>query len=488
MLRRFYFLCLFLLLMVLPSLAQTQPADIPCQLFPSDNLWNTRVDNLPLHPLSNRYINNIGATRTLHPDFGNGEWPPDSGNPIGIPYNVVSGSQPLVNIIYTAYGNESDPGPFPIPPNALREASSDHHVLVVDSDNCILYELFGASKNANGTWNAASGARYDLNSNALRQNGWTSADAAGLPVLPGLVRYEEILAGEINHAIRFTIPTTRDAYVWSARHEASSNRDPFVPPMGMRMRLKANFNISGYDPVTQIIFTAMKEYGIVLADNGSSIYISGVPDPRWDNDLLVPAFHSVEASDFEVVETCSLRVGANSGQAQANANPSGTGCLSANTGAIIGRVRDAITNQNLVNVNMHVLDENTSTVYNGCTDGSGNYRIYGLPLNHNYVVYHHATALGDCADDAYSTAHYLSVTRTPATRFTPQRTNPDFFNVNLTLYLAADPNQDGRISPTDAVYVLNRIGQTRSETNARADVNWDGSINSADVNLILGEL
>ena len=214
------------------------------------------------------------------------------------------------------YYDDSDPGPYPIPPDAPIEGGAgshgDRHVIVVDQDACLLYEMFDAHPNGNGSWNAGSGAVFDLNSNALRPDGWTSADAAGFAILPGLVRYEEVESGEIAHALRFTAPDIRDAYVWPARHRATcgghGENDLTVPPMGQRFRLKASFDVSGYSADVQVILTAMKQYGIVLADCGSSWYVSGVPDERFDNDSLVPELHGVPGSAFEAVDTSSLQV------------------------------------------------------------------------------------------------------------------------------------------------------------------------------------
>jgi hypothetical protein len=289
-----------------------------CTILPADNIWNTRVDGLPVHSRSGDYIASIGASDTLHPDFGSGVWPPGSDGPIGIPFVEVDGDQPKVTIVYTAYGDESDPGPFPIPPGAPIEggpsSGGDRHVIVVDTFNCVLYELFSAYPKAGGTWHAASGARYDLSSNALRPDGWTSADAAGLPIFPGLVRYEEVEAGEINHAIRFTASSTQKAHVWPARHDASSITNPAVPPMGQRFRLKSSFDTSGYSPQVRVIVDAMKRYGLILADNGADWSISGAPDERWDNDVL-RELKTIPGSAFEAVDVSSLIVNPDSGQA-----------------------------------------------------------------------------------------------------------------------------------------------------------------------------
>jgi hypothetical protein len=211
-----------------------------CDIFPVDNIWNTAVDQLPVHPNSAAYIQTIGADLPLHPDFGAGVWPPGSNAPIGIPFITVTGSQPFVDITFIWYGEESDPGPYPIPPDAPIEggpdADGDRHVLVLERDNCLLYELYHAHPQPDGSWTAGSGAIFDLNSHALRPDGWTSADAAGLPILPGLVRYDEVASGAIRHAVRFTAPQTQRAYVWPARHYASALTDPAYPPMGLRLR------------------------------------------------------------------------------------------------------------------------------------------------------------------------------------------------------------------------------------------------------------
>ena len=285
-----------------------------CPLFPTDNIWSARVDSLPLDLNSADYINSIGAGTHLHADFGSGLW---DGGPIGIPFIIVPGTQPKVPVSFY-YASESDPGPDPIPANAPIEggpkSSGDRHVLVVDQDHCKLYETWSSYPQANGSWKAGSGAVYDLRSNALRPDGWTSADAAGLPILPGLVRYDEAAAGGINHAIRFTASKTRNSYVWPARHEASSNTNPTLPPMGERFRLKASVNISSFPPVTRAILQAFKTYGLILADNGSNWYISGSPDERWINDQLASAFNQIHGSDFEAVDVSSLMVNANSGQ------------------------------------------------------------------------------------------------------------------------------------------------------------------------------
>ena len=273
------------------------------RLFPADNPWNEDISAMPVDPNSGNLITGIGLNTGLHPDFGT-VW---AGAPNGIPYVVVSGSQTKVPINFTAYGNESDPGPYPVPPGAPIEGgmngTGDRHVIVIDRDNWKLYELFSAYPvNGGASWNAASGAVFDLNSNAVRPAGWTSADAAGLPVFPGLVRYDEVFEqGEIKHALRFTAQSTRRAYVYPARHFASSNTNPNLPPMGMRVRLKAAFDTSRFSPAMQVILRALKKYGMILADNGSNWYISGAPDARWNDDEL-STLKAVKGSDFEVVQ------------------------------------------------------------------------------------------------------------------------------------------------------------------------------------------
>jgi hypothetical protein len=311
--------------LLLASQARSAPATSPtlggCPVLPADNIWNVPVDQLPVDSNSNAYVNAIGATQHIHADFGSGDWPPGSGAPIGIPFIVVPQSQPLVNINWTAYGDESDPGPYPIPTAAPIEGGAasdgDRHVLVLRQGECKLYELYRAFPNANGSWNADSGAVYTLTVNGpLRPAGWTSADAAGLPMLPGLVRYDEVASGEIDHAIRFTSNTSANAYVWPARHKAPYHTQAGSPPMGKRFRLKASFVIDNrFSPEVQVILRALKKYGMILADNGSSWYLSGAPDARWSNDDLHALDTYVSGSDFEAVDVSSLMVNPNSGQA-----------------------------------------------------------------------------------------------------------------------------------------------------------------------------
>lgn len=299
--------------------SDNHPAAAPhiggCAMYPADNAWNTRVDTLPLDPRSRTWLDVIDPGRNIHfhMDFGSGIWPDPGGGPIGIPYNVVTASVPKVSVTFDDSPDESDAGPYPVPASPLIESGSDSHLLIVDTSACKLYELFAANQVA-GVWHAGSGAIWDLNSNALRPDTWTSADAAGLPILPGLVRYDEVLSGEIQHAIRFTVPQT-NGYIWPGRHKA--NTGPLGgPPMGARFRLKASFDIDHYpDPLMRVILRAMREYGIILADNGSTWYISGVPDERWDNDMLQRLNHALTGANFEAVNTSFLMVNPDSGQA-----------------------------------------------------------------------------------------------------------------------------------------------------------------------------
>jgi hypothetical protein len=271
--------------------------------FPADNAWNQDVSAAPVDPNSAAIIAFIGASTGLHADFGAGLW---QGAPIGIPYTVVASSaQAKVPVAFTAYGSESDPGPMPIPAAAPIEggtaATGDRHVLVMDRDTCLLYELYRAFPQADGSWTADAAAIWDLKGNALRPFGWTSADAAGLPILPGLARYDEVAAGAISHALRFTVPTSRKAYVLPATHWASSTTSASAPPMGVRVRLKAGVDISGYPAQARIVLAALKRYGMILADNGSAWYLSGAPDDRWDNTQLA-TLSGIKGSDLEVVQ------------------------------------------------------------------------------------------------------------------------------------------------------------------------------------------
>ena len=280
------------------------------QVFPADNPWNARVDSMAVDPNSDTLIDSIGRTRNLHPDFGGNL----DGSPFGIPYIVVAGDTPGVSVEFD-FADESDVGPYPItadtPIEGGADAGGDRHMLMIDRDSWTLYELFAVSPPAGDgqPYTAGSGAIWDLASNDLRPEGFTSADAAGLPIFPGLVRYDEVVEqGEIGHAIRFTVRRSRRAYVHPARHYASSDTDPALPPMGMRVRLKADFDISGFAPHNQIILRAMKAYGMIVADNGSDWFFSGAPDARWDDDEL-GELKTLQGDDFEVVLMADVVVG-----------------------------------------------------------------------------------------------------------------------------------------------------------------------------------
>ena len=302
---------------VLPAASSTILTVRP--MFPGDNVWNVAIDTLPVDVNSAAYMTTIGAAKTMHADFGTVY----SGAPNGIPFIVVPGSQPRVAVSFD-YADESDPGPYPVPPDAPIEggpsSTGDRHVLVVDRDGGRLYELFAAYPNPDGSWRAGSGAIFDLDGNALRPAGWTSADAAGLPILPGLVRYEEVVAGEIPHALRFTAPQTRNAFIWPARHKASSLTGTNYPPMGQRFRLKASVDIASFGPNVQVILRALKKYGMFLADNGSSWFLSGAPDPRWDDDEL-HQLGRLTGADFEAVDESSLMADPDSGRTSTAALP-----------------------------------------------------------------------------------------------------------------------------------------------------------------------
>jgi len=280
-----------------------------CAIFPANNYWNTRIDDLPAHPLSDAWIDSIGRSEIFHMDFGSGTW---EGGLIGIPYNLAAGSTVPKFEPEFYYPEESDPGPYPIPENPNIEYGSDHHILILDTETCTLYETYDMSFD-NGQWFGGSGAIWDLNSHALRPDTWTSADAAGLPILPGLVRYDEIESGVITHALRFTAEETA-GFIWPARHLTSESQNG-IPPMGARFRLKANYDISGFPPEMQVLLQAFKTYGIVLADNGSNWYVSGSPDERWDNDTL-HLLDVLTGDDFEAVDTSGMMVDVDSGEAR----------------------------------------------------------------------------------------------------------------------------------------------------------------------------
>jgi hypothetical protein len=275
-----------------------------CPVFPPNNPWNQRVDRLPVLGNSDAIVRSIGATDTMHPDFGSGLW---DGGPIGIPFVTVGGSQPKVPVSFD-YADESDRGPYPIPSQVPieggRNADGDRHVIVVDRKRCRLYEVFAAYPRGS-SWTAGSGAIWNLRSNKLRPRGWTSADAAGLPILPGLARYDEVKRGRIDHALRFTTDRTRRAFIYPARHFASDLTDPNLPAMGQRLRLRRNYDISRFPRQARIVLKTLKRFGMIVADNGSPWYLSGAPDSRWSNDQL-RTLGRVAGSAFEVVDTAAL--------------------------------------------------------------------------------------------------------------------------------------------------------------------------------------
>jgi hypothetical protein len=282
------------------------PGARACPVFPKNNPWNQRVDRLPVHPNSDAIVRSIGPDDTMHADFGSGLW---EGGPIGIPFATVGGKQRRVPVSFD-YASESDRGRYPIPPDVSieggRNADGDRHVIVVDKSRCRLYELFAAyPENAGARWRAGSGAIWNLRSNRLRPRGWTSADAAGLPILPGLARFSEVKRGRIDHALRFTAGQTRRAFIYPARHFASDLTDPDLPAMGQRVRLKRGFDISGFPGQARIVLRALKRYGMILADNGAPWFVSGAPHRGWDNDDL-HSLHRVPGSAFEVVDTSRL--------------------------------------------------------------------------------------------------------------------------------------------------------------------------------------
>jgi hypothetical protein len=277
------------------------PAAPRCPVFPASNPWNKRVDRLPVAPNSGAIIGSIGTATGLHADFGSGLW---EGSPIGIPFDVVSHATLRARVTFE-YDDESDHVGYPIPKGVHVEGGSDHHALLLDKTACRLYELGGLERRS-GTWHAWAGATWSLRSNRVRPAGWTSADAAGLPIFPGLARYDEVRRGVIDHALRFTAARTRRAYVYPARHYASDLTAPNLPPMGLRVRLKASFDVHPFPRQARIVLVALKRYGMIVADNGSNWYISGAPNRGWSNDQL-HTLGLVKGSNFEVVDTTSLR-------------------------------------------------------------------------------------------------------------------------------------------------------------------------------------
>ena len=285
-----------------PSAGALRVPGVPrCPVFPKTNPWNQRVDRLSVARNSAAIIASIGAGTGLHADFGSGLW---EGSPIGIPFDVVTRKTPRSRVSFE-YADESDRVRYPIPRRVHIEGGSDHHALLLDRSACRLYELGGLERRG-GRWHAWAGATWSLRSNRLRPAGWTSADAAGLPIFPGLARYDEVRRGVIDHALRFTVRRTRRAYVYPARHYASDLTDPSLPPMGLRVRLKASFDVRPFPCQARIVLVALKRYGMMVADNGADWYITGAPNRRWSNDQL-HTLGRVKGSSFEVVDTSSLR-------------------------------------------------------------------------------------------------------------------------------------------------------------------------------------
>jgi hypothetical protein len=276
-----------------------------CPMLPKNNIWNIPVDRMPVHPRSVQLIASNGVDKNLHPDFSAAG---------GIPINIVPADQAMVAIEFAEGKAESDPGPYPIPPNVSIEQGSDAHALILQRGVCKLYEIFVMRRLPSGGWGGYSGAVFDLRSNALRPDGWTSSDAAGLPIVPGLIRFDEIEAGEIRHAIRMTVQNTRREYVWPGRHYASRSEDPDRPPMGMRFRLRAGYDISGFDPKVQVLLRALKKYGMILADNGQSFYLTGATDTRWNDDLWSQV-KRIKGTEMEALDVSTLMLNPNSGQA-----------------------------------------------------------------------------------------------------------------------------------------------------------------------------
>jgi hypothetical protein len=297
-----------------PAVAGTPvPGAGGCQVFPADNVWNADISGLPVDPHSAAWLaSTSAATTNLHPDFGPSG---DPSNPYGMPYTVVPPGHPFVSVAFE-YADESDPGPYPFGPDTPIEGGSsstgDRHAIMLDPSTCTLYELYDANYSPNGS-TAGSGAIWSLRSDALRPATWTSADAAGLPILPGLLRYDEVAAGSVTHAIRMTVQSTDTSFIWPARHEAGARSDPSLPPMGARFRLKAGYDVSGYSPQAQVVLRAMQHYGLILADNGSNWYFGGTADSAWPQ-ALVDELKRVPASAFEAVDESSLMVSPDSGQ------------------------------------------------------------------------------------------------------------------------------------------------------------------------------
>jgi hypothetical protein len=281
------------------SAGKAQPVIGGCAIFPADNAWNRPIDELPVHPRSSEYISTAGRGKPLHVD--------DS-----LPFNVVGPDQPARPLVNVGAPAESDLELFPVPANPAVEKNEDAHLLILQTGSCRLYEIYQAKRQGNW-WTASSTAIFDLRSNHLRPDGWTSADAAGLPILPGLLRYEEVKSGQIRHALRMTVPRSQRAYIWPARHFAASDSNPSLPPMGLRLRLRRDFDTNGFSPQAKVILVALKKYGAFIADNGSSFFFTAAPD-GWPRDL-VNELKRVKSDAFEAVDTSGMEIARDSGQA-----------------------------------------------------------------------------------------------------------------------------------------------------------------------------
>lgn len=461
-----------------PSQAQTNLPNINCDIFPSNHIFNTRLDtllsagNISVDARNATWRSAIGGGTDLWVDFGEEVWPPGSDQTIGMPYNVVNASQPDVQVIYDLYGSVSDPGPMPIPPTALREGgptvtTGDRHLLVVDDTDCFLYELWASSKNPNNSWTAGSGAVFDLMSNWFRPLGWTSGDAAGLPILPFLPRYQDILEGEMRHAVRFTLSCTQRAYTWPARHAAGSSGCSNRPPMGQIFLLRADYPTAGMSPAGQIIATGMKRYGLILADNGSNGYIQGTHDPRWNIEELKDDLNAITFNDLTAVNICRLRVNPNSGAAAINANPSGTGCeYPQNTetegGFARGRIRDPLGNP------IAGITVSASAFGSVITDSTGTYLIDGIPHNQNFVLRANGISLGYGEmwwnnSLTVGGATNLQVNSTLTAALYKNFTMGAYDNVTGTVFAANGvtplPNVPVRVNGTNTVVCTNGSGQ-----------------------------
>jgi len=301
--------------------AAAAPPNTTCQVFPADNIWNTDISTLPVHGRSAQWLASMASSTTnLHPDFG--------GPPYGFPHNIVDNTHATVSVTFQ-YASESDAGPYPLGPDTLIESGIDRHALIINRDTCTLYELFGLS-GSGSTWTAGSGAIFPLGSNALRPLGWTSADAAGLPILPGLVRWDEVQAGAIRHAIRFTAQQSDRSFLWPARHQAGTAANPSLPPMGARFRLRSSYDISHFSLQAQVILLAMQHYGLILADNGSNWFFSGTEDAAWP-DRLLSELKTIPASQFDAVDESAVMIDPNSAAARSCGGRAATGQGSAGT-------------------------------------------------------------------------------------------------------------------------------------------------------------